>query len=101
MVENGGGDEEGFAYTAETDSRLLKEANGLRVQFAKHDLDGLQVGALRKLGYEIQNEDVVITEEYELELKLLHIQYGLIFCALCVAAMLGFRWQKEENSYKM
>ena len=43
------------------------------------------------MGYEIQNEDVVITEEYELEQKQLHIRYGLFSCVLCVAAVFGLK----------
>lgn len=82
--ENG---EAGFACMAETDSRLLKEAYMLRIRFRKHDLDGLQVKGLRDLGYEIQNEGALIEEEYEVKMKLLHIQYGLVLCAVCVIAV--------------
>lgn len=101
VVENRGEEEEGFAYSAETDSRLQKEAVSLRVQFFKHDLDGLQVGSLRKQGYEIQNDNAVISEEYELELTQLHIRYGLLSFALCVAAAFGLKskWENEGESH--
>lgn len=91
VVGRGGEEEEGAAFMAESESRLQRGADGLRVQFAKHDLDGLQVEALRKLGYEIQNEEEVIAEECQLETRLLHIKYGLFSCALCVAAALGLK----------
>lgn len=91
VVGKGGEEEEGAVYMAASDSQLLKEADGMRVQFAKHDLDGLQVRALRNLGYEIQNEETVITEEYELKTKLLHIKYGLLSCGLCVLAAFVLR----------
>ena len=90
VIEGGVMDEEegesGFACMVETDSRLLKEAYQLRIRFRNHDLDGLQVKALRDLGYEIQNEGVLIEEEYEIKGILLHIQYGLMLCAACVVA---------------
>lgn len=90
VIEGGAMDEEeggcGFSCMVETDSRLLKEAYLLRIRFRNHDLDGLQVKALRDLGYEIQNEGVLIKEEYEIKGKLLHIQYGLTLCAACVIA---------------
>lgn len=79
--------EAGFSCMAETDSRLLKEAYMLRIRFRKHDLDGLQVKGLKDLGYEIQNEGALIEEEYEVKMKLLHIQYGLALCAVCVIAV--------------
>lgn len=89
VLEGGENEEEegsGFVCMVETDSRLLKEAYLLRIRFRKHDLDGLQGKALRDLGYEIQNERVLIEEEYEVKRELLHIQYGLILCAACVIA---------------
>ena len=90
VIEGGAMDEEeggsDFSCMVETDSRLLKEAYLLRIRFRNHDLDGLQVKALRDLGYEIQNEGVLIKEEYEIKGKLLHIQYGLTLCASCVIA---------------
>ena len=49
VIGDGGEEEEGAAYMAETESQLQKKADSLRVQFAKHDLDGLQVEELRKL----------------------------------------------------
>lgn len=82
VAENG--EEDGFVCVAEDDSRLLKEACSLRVQFGTHDLDGLHVDKLRKLGFEIENEEVVIEEEYEIKERLLHIKYGLFCSALCL-----------------
>lgn len=75
---------ESFIYTAETESQLLREATGLRVRFETHDLDGLHVDNLKKLGYEIENEDMIMGEEYELQMKLLHIRYGLVVCGICI-----------------
>lgn len=75
---------ESFIYTAETESQLLREATGLRVRFETHDLDGLHVDNLKKLGYEIENEEMIMEEEYELQMKLLHIRYGLVVCGICI-----------------
>ena len=97
VVGSGGEDEEGAVYMAEEESRLQKEAEGLRVQFAKHDLDGLQ--ALRKPGYELQNEAQVVAEECDLETRMLHIKYSLFSCALCVAAAFGLKSQVKRSCY--
>ncbi len=85
--EENGEEEKSFVCTVGTDSQLLKDAFKLRVKFAKHDLDGLQVSKLRKMNYVIENEDVVITEEYEIKMKLFHAQYGLLCLAICAVAV--------------
>lgn len=101
MVEKFKGQEESFSCIAETDGRLLKEDVSIRVQFEKHDLDGLQVSNLRKLGYSIENENVLITEEYEIKIKLLHIQYGLLCFSICLIGAITL-WYLERRvlSYK-
>lgn len=83
--------EEGFVCMAETDNRLLKEASSLRVQFDRHDLDGLHVDRLRKMGYGIENEEEIITEEYEIRLKLLHIWYGMFLGGICLVVVFALR----------
>lgn len=80
--------EEALVCTAESGSRLTKEAVTLRVFYQKHDLDGLHVEALRKMGYLIENEEKVITEEYEMKIKLLHIRYGLFSGAICLVTVI-------------
>lgn len=89
-------EKESFACIADTDNRLLKEAVSIRVQFEHHDLDGLQVEALRKLGYSIDNENVLIEEEYKIQIKLLHIQYGLLCFAICLTGA-GVLWRLERR----
>lgn len=73
-------------FTVGTDRWLRKRAGSLRVRFTKHDLDGLHVEWIGKLGYTIENEAVVVAEEYEVKQKLLHIQYGLLCGAVCLVA---------------
>lgn len=87
IVQKAGQQEECAVFMAGTDSQLLKEACSLRVQFAKHDLDGLHVDWLKKLGYVIENEEMVVAEEYEIKQELLHVQYGLLCFAICLAAV--------------
>lgn len=87
VVNMGEKEDKSIVCTAETDGKFLKQATTLRVQFQKHDLDGLQVSNLRKLGYEIENEEVVIAEEYEIKTQLFHIQYGMIVCAICLVSV--------------
>lgn len=84
VCKAGGEEAESFIYTAETERQLLQGAAGLRVRFERHDLDGLHVDNLRKLGYEIENEEILSAEGYELQTKLLHIGYGLVICGTCI-----------------
>lgn len=75
---------ESFIYTAETDQLLMREAEGIRVWSEGHDLDGLYVDNLKKMGYEIENEERIKEEEHELQMKLLHIRYGLVVCGISI-----------------
>lgn len=79
--------EEPFVCLADTDQRLIREACSLRIQYRNHDLDGLHVSQLTKLGYVIENEDMILGEEYEIKIKLLHIQYGLVICVICLVGI--------------
>lgn len=81
--------EETFVCLADTENRLPRETCSLRVQYENHDLDGLHVEQLTKLGYTIENEEMVLGEKYEIQIKLLHIRYGLVICAICLAGVFG------------
>lgn len=87
VVRTGVQREEGEVFAAEDDGRLLREADSLRVEFGQHDLDGIHVGDLRKMGYSIENEADVAAEEYEVKIKLLHIQYGMLSGGICFLAV--------------
>lgn len=91
--------EEGFVFCAWEDGKLLKEADSLRIRFAKHDLDGLHVSNLQKLNFNIENEAVIVEEEYEIQLMLLHIRYGVAGFLLCLIAVFALRqyWLKMES----
>ena len=89
-------EKESFFCIAEVDNRLLKEAVSIRIQYEQHDLDGLQVEALRKLGYSIDNENVLIEEEYKIQIKLLHTKYGLLCFAICMIGA-GMLWRLERR----
>ena len=91
VVKDDEQEEKGLACTAEAEGRLLKEACSMRVLFDRHDLDGLHVEQLGKLGYEIENEEAVIMEENEIKIKLLHIQYGLLSFGICLIAILTLK----------
>lgn len=80
--------EETFVCLADTENRLLREACSLQVQYGGHDLDGLHVEQLTKLGYVIENEKMILGEEYEIKTILLHIRYGLVICVICLAGVL-------------
>lgn len=104
VVKDDGQEEKAFTCTAEAEGRLLREAYGLRVLFDKHDLDGRHVEQLRKMGYGIENEEVVITEENEIQTKLLHIQYGLLSFGICLIASFALKhaaqigWHRQAGS---
>lgn len=97
VAKEDGQDEKDFTCIAEAEGRLLREAYGLRVLFERHDLDGLHVERLRKLGYEIENEEAVITEENEIRTKLLHIQYGLLSFGICLIAIFTLKHAAEKG----
>lgn len=88
ILKTGGEEAESFIYTAETESQLAREATGLRVRFGSHDLDGLHVANLRKLGYELENKEVIMEEEHGIQMNLLHIRYGLMICGICILGAL-------------
>lgn len=95
-TENQGG--EGLVCLAGTESELQKGANSLRIQFRSHDLDGLQVDRLEKLGYQLENEEMVIEQEFEMKKKLLHIRYGLLIAGVCLVAAFALRkWGALEG----
>lgn len=92
VVQDLGGQEGDCAvFITGMGSELQKDACSLRVQFIKHDLDGLHVSHLRKQGYVIENEDSVIQEEYVIRENLLHIRYGLLCCVICLIATFALK----------
>ena len=97
VVKDDEQEEKGLACTAEAEGRLLKEACSMRVLFDRHDLDGLHVEQLGKLGYEIENEEAVIMEENEIKIKLLHIQYGLLSFGICLIAIFTLKLAAEKG----
>lgn len=97
VAKNGEQEEKSQTCTAEAESRLRKEACSLRVLFDRHDLDGLHVEQLRKLGYTIENEEAVISEENEIGTKLLHIQYGLFSFGICITAVFALKHAGEKG----
>ncbi len=100
VAKDDGQDEKALACTAEAEGRLLKEAFSLRVLFDKHDLDGLHVEQLRKMGYGIENKEVVITEENEIQTKLLHIQYGLLSFGICLIASFALKHAAQKGWHR-
>lgn len=84
VISTGREEAESFIYTAETQRRLPQKADSLRIEFGKHDLDGSHVEFMRKLGYEIRNEEQILAEENELEKMLIHIRYGFIIFGICI-----------------
>lgn len=85
------GEEEGVIYTADSDGSLLREACSLRVRFGTHDLDGVRLDRLGNMGYEIENKEVVLAEEYEVKERLFHIRYSLFCCAVCLVTVFLLR----------
>lgn len=70
-------------FTVGDSKDFLNDICGLRVNFKNHDLDGGHEEKLRKLGYSFENENIVIEDKNELEIKLIHIKYGIICFILC------------------
>lgn len=85
--------------TVEEGTKLPNEADSVRVLFAGHDLDGLRLSNLKKMGYEVQNEQVLAMEEYEMKISLYHIQYGILICAVCMVALYYMKKNVPEYNY--
>lgn len=89
--------EEPFVCLVDTDGSLLRKTHSLRVQYGSHDLDGLHVERLAKLGYALDNEDMILREKYEVQIKLIHIKYGLLLCGICLLAV--FVYHSKSKIY--
>lgn len=72
--------------TVEESTRLNK-ADSVRVLFSGHDLENMRLENLTKMGYEIQNEQMLDEEEYEMKIRLFHIRYGILICAVCFVTL--------------
>ena len=59
----------------------------MRVLFSGYDLDGMRLENLTKMGYEIQNEQILAMEGYEMKIRLFHIRYGILICVACFVAL--------------
>lgn len=90
------GEEEGVICTADSDGSLLREARSLRVRFGTHDLDGIWLDRLGNMGYEIENKEIVLAEEYEVKERLLHIRYSLFCCVICLVSAFSLRSRKAR-----
>ena len=75
---------ERLIFTVGTSKDFLTDAYSMRIRFKQHDLDGTHVEKIRKLGCSLENENTVLTDEYELKIKLLHIKYGLACFVICL-----------------
>lgn len=71
----------------EEDGTRLNKADSVRVLYQGHDLDGTRLESLTKMGYEVQNEQILAMEEYEMKIRLFHIRYGILVCVLFLVAM--------------
>lgn len=78
--------ETAFICTEEDGTRLNK-SDSVRVLFSGYDLDGMRMETLTKMGYEVQNEQILAMEEYEMKIRLFHIRYGILICAACVVVL--------------
>ena len=99
-VIKGGNIKEKMVFTIGETKDLQKNANSLRVRFQKHDLDGLHVEKIGKMGYSFENQDTVIKDEYELKLKLIYMKYNLlcfVICLLSVCVMTHYLLLSEKE----
>lgn len=88
-----------FICMAEDGIRLSKESTALRILLKQHNLDRIQVNNFQYAGYEIENENDIIKEEYELKIRMLHIGYGVLIWGICTlsAAVLWHQVQNVKN----
>lgn len=90
--------ETALTCTEENGTRLNK-AQSVRVLFSRHDLDGMRLENLTKMGYEIQNEKMLAMEEYEMKIRLFHIGYGILVCAFCLVTLHYMKKNVPEYSH--
>lgn len=88
-----------FICTAEDGTRLSKETDSVKVLFTGHDLDGLRLSDLKKMGYEVQNEQMLAMEEYDMKIRLFHIQYGMLICVVCLVTLYYMKKNVPEYNY--
>ncbi len=91
--------EDALICTVEDGTKLSKEADSVRILFARHDLDGLRLSNLKKMGYEVQNEQILAVDEYEMKISLHHIQYGILICAVCMVTLHYMKKNVLEYNY--
>lgn len=71
----------------EEDGTSLNKSDSVRVLFSGYDLDGMRLENLTKMGYEIQNEQILAMKGYEMKIRLFHIRYGILICVACFVAL--------------
>lgn len=73
-------------FTMEDGTRL-NQGDSARVLFSGYDLDGIRMENLTKMGYEVQNEQILAVKEYEMKIRLFHIRYGILICAVFLVTL--------------
>lgn len=89
--------ETALIFTVE-DGTGLNKADSARVLFSRYDLDGIRMENLTKMGYEVQNEQMLAMEEYEMKIRLFHIRYGILVCAVFLVAL--YYMKKNVPGYR-
>ena len=83
----------------EEDGTRLNKADSVRVLFSGYDLDGTRLESLTQMGYEVQNEQILAMEEYEMKIRLFHIRYGILVCVFCFVTLHYMKKNVMEYSH--
>lgn len=66
---------------------LLKSATSVRVRAGQQDLDGMNIKRMQELGFSVANEELIIRTEYEQEIQMIKIKFGLLLAVICVVSV--------------
>lgn len=97
VVKSGLSEEQPFICTVDDSSEMSKQAVSVQVRFDGHDLDGLHVKSLKRMGCSLVNETEVLVGEYEMKIRLLHIRYGLLSSLICMVGACAL-WHMVKKS---
>lgn len=85
-IENDVPEDEPYVFCKGTNADLKKDADRIRIQFEKQDLDGMNREILQKLGFSVENENVLLAEDYGRRLEIIKIKYGMLIACICIVS---------------
>lgn len=79
--------DEPYVFCKGDRASLLRSATGVRVRVGQQDLDGMNVKQMQGLGFSVVNEELIIRTEYEQEIQIIKIKFGLLLAVVCAVSI--------------